>query len=155
MSNDLTNPLKAQLFAQDSADPFLSLVTVSGPGFEYRLVNNTKDIVSNGMVYTAFPMKIRLSPDDGESARDFQIEFDNASLLLIRAFRAITEPADCQIDMVLASMPDVIQMTHQDLKIQSIVYDKQKVIAKIILDNFLTVAMTSERYTPSTYPGMF
>lgn len=155
MSNQLTTNLKRQLFAQQSADPFLTLVTVSGPTFEYRFVNNTKDIISNGQVYTAFPMKIRLSADDGESARDFQIDFDNASLLLVRALRAITEPADCRIDMILASMPDVIQMSQADLKIKSIVYDKHKISAKIVLDNFLTVAVPGERYTPSAYPGMF
>ncbi len=155
MSNQLTNTLKRQIFAQQSGDPFLTLVTVSGPNFEYRFVNNTKDVVSNGKVYTAFPMKIRLSADDGESARDFQIDFDNASLLLVRSFRAITEPADCRIDMILASIPDSIQMSQGDLKIKSIVYDKHKISAKIVLDNFLTVAVPGERYTPSAYPGMF
>lgn len=155
MSNELTPELKAQIFAQQSADPFLTLITVSGPSFEYRLVNNTKDIVSNGKTYSAFPMKIRLSTDDGESARDFQIDFDNASLLLVRAFRSITEPADCRIDMILASMPDVVQISQTDLKIKTITYDSKKITAKIVLDNFLTVSATSERYTPSLYPGMF
>jgi len=130
-------------------------VTVSGPGFEYRLVNNTRDIVSNGKVYSAFPMKIRLPTDDGENAREFQMEFDNASLLLVRAFRSITEPADCRLDMILGSMPDVVQISQADLKIQTITYDSKKITAKVVLDNFLTVAATSERYTPSLYPGMF
>lgn len=155
MSNELTTALKAQLFAQQSADPFLTLVTLTGTNFDFRLVNNTKDIVSGGKVYSAFPMKIRLPADDGETARDFQIEFDNASLQLIVALRSVTEPIDCQIDMILASMPDVIQMSVPDLKVRSVSYDKSKVSARIVLDNFLSVAMTSEKYTPSLYPGMF
>lgn len=155
MSNELSNELKAQIFAQESADPFLTLVTLTGPGFVYRLVNNSKDIISGGQTFQAFPMKVRLPADDGDSAREFQIEFDNASLLLIVALRSQTAPIECQIDMILASMPDVIQMTVEDLLIRSVVYDKNKVSAKIVLDNFLTVAMTSERYTPLSYPGMF
>ena len=155
MSNQLSAELKEQLFKQESNDPFLTLVTLVAGVQEYRLVNNTKDIVSNGKTFTAFPMKIRLPVDDGESAREFQLEFDNSSLLLIRALRSVTEPINCRIDMILASMPDVVQMTVGDLLVRSISYDDRKVTAKIVLDNFITVAMTSERYTPSLYPGLF
>lgn len=155
MSNPLSTELKAQIFAQESPDPFLTLVTLVTNSFTYRLVNNSVDIVSNGQVFTAFPMKVTLPVDDGETAREFQIDFDNASLLLISALRSTTSPIECQIDMILASMPDVIQMTVTDLLIRSIVYDKTKVSAKIVLDNFLAVAMTSEKYTPLNYPGLF
>lgn len=155
MANELSNELKEQLFKQESGDPFLTLLTMTGPGFSYRLVNNTKDIVSNGETFIAFPMKVRLPMDDGESAREFQIDFDNASLLMITALRSVTEPIECRIDFILASMPDVIQMSVTDLLIRTITYDKNKVSAKIVLDNFLVVAMTSERYTPSLYPGIF
>lgn len=155
MSNELSDELKAQLFAQESGDPFLTLLTITGEEETYRLVNNTRNIVSRGETYLAFPMKVRLPVDDGESAREFQLDFDNASLLLIRALRSVTDPIPCKIEMILASMPDVVQMSVEDLLIRSIVYSGQQVTAKIVLDNFLAVAMTSERYTPSLYPGMF
>lgn len=159
MSSELSAALKAQIFSQESTDPFLTLMTLTGPeggpDFSYYLVNNTEDIISNGITYTAFPMKILLPSDDGESAREFRIEFDNASLLLLVALRSVTSPIPCRIDMVLASMPDIVQISATDLLIKSITYDKSKIIAKIVLDNFLSVAMTSERYSPSAYPGMF
>lgn len=155
MSNPLSAELKSEIFKQESSDPFLTLITLTGPGIEYRLVNNTKDITSNGQLFTAFPMKIRLPVDDGESAREFQIEFDNVSLLLIRALRSVTQPIECRIDMILASLPDVIQMSVEDLLIRSIMYDEKKISAKIVLDNFLAVAMPAEKYTPSLYPGLF
>lgn len=155
MANNLSSEVKAQLFKQESEDPYLTLVTLTGTDFIYRLVNNSKDIVSNGQTFTAFPMKIKLPVDDGETAREFSVEFDNASLLLIQAIRKSTEPIPCKFDMVLASMPDVIQMTTPDLKIAAITYDDNKISAKIVLDNFLTVALTSEKYTPAIYKGIF
>ena len=155
MSNELSTELRAQIFAQESSDPFLTLLTLTAGASTFRLVNNTKDVISNGQVFQAFPMKIRLPADDGENAREFQIDFDNASLILIRALRSVTDPIGCQIDMILASMPDVIQMSVGDLQIRSIMYDSKKISAKIVLDNFLTVAVTSERYNPLAYPGMF
>lgn len=155
MSNDISAELKAQLFAQESTDPFLTLVTLSNPGFIARLVNNSSDIMSNGFLFTAFPMKIRLPNDDGETIRDFQIEFDNASLGLIEQLRTVTTEIGVKIELILASMPDVVQITHEDLIVRSINYTGQRITARIALDNFLSSAMTSERYTPSNFPGMF
>jgi hypothetical protein len=156
MSNQLSNELKAQLFAQESDDPFLCLVTLTHSAFTtIRLVNNSVDITSNGFVFTAFPMKIRLPVDDGETARDFQIDFDNASRALITSLRSVTGDIGVKIDMILASMPDVIQMSFEDLILRTVTYNATKVSAKIVMDSFLAVEMTSERYTPSLYPGLF
>lgn len=155
MSNELSNDLKAQLFKQEAEDPYLTLLTIEGSDGTYRLVNNTRDFVSRGQTFVAFPMKVRMPVDDGESAREFQLDFDNASLLLIRALRSVTEPIPCKVEMVLASMPDVVQSSVEDLLIKSVSYNAKQVTAKIVLDNFLAVAMTSESYTPSLYPGLF
>lgn len=155
MSNDLSNELKAQIFAQESDDPFLTLVTLNHQSFQARLVNNSTDIISGGNTYIAFPMKIRTPVDDGETVRDFTIDFDNVSLDLIANLRSVTGDISVQIDLILASIPDVIQMTHTDLLIRSISYNAQRISARIVLDSFLAVEMTSERYTPSLYPGMY
>jgi hypothetical protein len=155
MSNDLSNELKNQMFSQESDDPFLALVTLTHTSFTARLVNNTRDITSNGFVFSAFPMKIRLPPDDGESARDFAIEFDNVSLDLITQLRSVTGDIGVKIQLILASMPDVVQMEYTDLLIRSVSYNKHRVSARIVLDSFLAVEMTSEKYTPALFPGMF
>ncbi len=155
MSNELTNELKAEIFAQESANPFLTLVTLTGPGFAFYLVDNTVDVVSQGQIFSAFPMKVKLPVDDGESAREFDLTFDNASLDLIRALRGITSPIDCRIDMILASDPDTIQMSIPDLQIRSTSYNKTSISAKIVMDNFLSVAIPSEKYTPTLFPGIF
>ena len=155
MSNELSNELKQELFAQESGDPFLALVTLTHTTFTARLVNNTVDVISRGDTYLAFPMKIRLPVDDGETARDFSIEFDNVSLDLITQLRSVTGDIGVKIELILASLPDVVQMSHTDLLLRSVSYNSQRVSARIVLDSFLAVEMTSERYTPSIYPGMF
>lgn len=153
--NELSNEVKAQIFAQESDDPFLTLVTLSHEDFTLRLVNNSTNIISGGTTFLAFPMKIRLPVDDGETARDFSLEFDNASLELITSLRSVTGSIAVTLQFILASMPDVIQAEHRDLMIRSISYNSQKITAKIVLDSFLAVEMPGERYTPSLYPGMF
>ncbi len=155
MANNLSPELLAQLFGQESGDPFLTLVTLTHSTFTARLVNNSTDIVSNGFTFTAFPMKIRLPVDDGETARDFSIDFDNVSLALIENLRSVTDTVGVKIEMILASIPDAIQMSHEDLVIKTITYSGQRISARIVLDSFLEVSMTSEKYTPTNFPGIF
>ena len=156
MSNQLSPALLAQLYAQESDVPFLMLATLTHPSFPtIRLVNNSEDIVSNGETFTAFPMRIRLPMDDGESTREVSIEFDNVSLTLIDELRTVTSPIDVKIDMILSSNPDDIQISLDELKMRNVTYNKQIVSARLYLDSFLNVELTSERYSPKLYPGLF
>jgi len=157
MANQISSELIAQLFSQESNDPFLTLVTLTHVSFAepIRLVNNTKDIASRGNLYSAFPMKIRLPIDDGETAKEFAIQFDNVSLELIDEMRSVTTRIGVKLEMILASMPDVVQMSQDDLFINSISYNARSISAKLVMDSFLNVEMTSERYNPSNFPGLF
>jgi len=155
--NTLSNELLAQLYSRESNDPFLTLITLSHPDFssDIRLVNNTVDIISRGNTFVAFPVNIILPSDDGESTREVTITFDNVSRELMNEFRTIITPIDVRLEMILASIPDIVQIELAELKIQSISYDSKKVAAKLVMDNFLNVEMTSERYTPESYRGLF
>lgn len=144
------------MFGQTSDDPFLMLVTLSHDSFgELYLVNNTSSIISNGVTYTAFPMKITLPADNGETMKNASISFDNVSLELINEFRTVTDPISARIDMVLASNPDNVEYTLNELKINDITYNAQTVNARLYLDDFLNTSMTSEKYGPTNFPGLF
>ncbi len=156
MSNTLTPALLAEMFGQVSDDPFLMFVTISHEDFPtIYLVNNTVDQTSRGQEFTAFPMTVNLPTDDGESAREVTIDFDNVSLELIEELRTVTSPMDVKIEMILASDPDTVQLSLEELKMRSVSYNKQRVSAKLYMDSFLNVEMTSEKYGPTNYPGMF
>tara|TARA_R110000868_G_scaffold126712_4_gene333958 strand:+ start:1663 stop:1968 length:306 start_codon:yes stop_codon:yes gene_type:complete len=100
-------------------------------------------------------MKIRTPIDDGESSRDFTIDFDNVSLDLITNLRSVQGDIEVTIQLILASLPNVIQMSHEDLLIRTVTYNAKRISAQIVLDGFLAVEMTSERYRPSNFPGIF
>ena len=158
MANTLSNELLAQLFAQESHDPFLILVTLSHASFsqDITLANNSENIVCRGITFLSFPMRIVLPIDDGGASRNCQIEFDNVSLALISQLRTITNSdIRVKLEMVLASIPNVVQMSLEDFKIGSISYDKIKIQAELVSDNFMDFCLTSERYQPSNFPGIF
>lgn len=154
--NNISPQLLAQFYGQNSDDPLLMLVTISHPSFTtIRLVNNTEDIVSRSNTYLSFPMNITPPADDGETVREVSIEFDNVSLELITEFRQITSPADIKIEIVLASDPDQVQLSYEELKLRNISYDKQRIRAKLYMDSFLNVELTSESYGATNFPGLF
>jgi hypothetical protein len=57
--------------------------------------------------------------------------------------------------MVLASIPDVVQMSLSELKIGQVIYNAQTIQAKLYLDDFLMSSLTSEKYTPTNFSGIF
>lgn len=159
MSNQLSPQLLAQLYAQESSDPFLTLITLSHPSFpqDLRLVNNQENIVSNGNTFQAFPVRIQLPVDDGETVKEVLIEFDNVSLELIDEIRSVSssERIGVKLEMILASLPNDIQISLEDLYILNITYNATIIQARIGLDDFLSTELTSEVYSPSNFPGIF
>jgi len=152
----LSNNALAQLFFQESDDPFLMLVTLTHSSFStLRFVNNVEDITSRGNLYSAFPMKITLPTDDGESLREVQINFDNVSLELIDEIRTVTDYIDVTIEMILASDPDFVEIEVGELKIKDVSYNQTSVSARLFMDDFLNTEMTGEKYTPTNFPGLF
>lgn len=153
---DLSNELLNQLFKQESEDPFLMLVTLSHDDFDtIYLVNNTVNISSRGISYIAFPVKITLPSDDGETQREVSIEFDNASAALIAAIRSVTTLIDVKIEMVLASNPDKVEIELGELRIKNINYNKTSIRAHLFMDDFLNTEVTGEKYNPTNFPGLF
>jgi hypothetical protein len=152
---NLSNELLAEIYGQSSNDPFLMLVTLHNNETPIYLVNNVEDIVSNGKTYLSFPMKITLAPDDGESVRTVKLILDNVSRDLIYEIRSNTSPIEVTIDMILASRPDDIQVSLENLSIRNVVYNAQQISADLYMDDVLNTEMPSERYNPSDYPGIF
>jgi hypothetical protein len=157
MANNLSPEMMLQIFSQRSNDPFLTLLTLSHADFssDIRLVNDVQDITSRDLEFIAFPFKLTLPKDDGEVSRDIQIEFDNVGLELIQPIRSVTTAIGVKLEMILASIPDEVQMSFEELTIQNISYSKRRISAKLFLDTFLNTEMTSEKYLPSIFPGLF
>jgi hypothetical protein len=155
--NNLSPQLISQLYAQNSSDPFLILLTFDHSSFveAFRVVNNSVAITSNGNVFEPYPFKITLPVEDGETARSVKIEIDNTSLELIDELRSITDFIDVKVEMILSSLPNTIQMSLEELKIQSISYNVNTVSLNLVLDDFMNVEVIDEKYNPDKYPGLF
>ena len=154
---DLTPALLDEFYNRTSGDPFLLLMTFSHASFasDIRLVQNSEDITSNGNLFSAFPCKIVLPVDDGETQREVTLELDNVGLDLISELRTVTDFIGVNLQMVLASNPDLIEIEVGELKIKNIQYNRKTISATLFQDDFLNSEIPSEKYTPQLYPGIF
>jgi len=100
-------------------------------------------------------MKVTLPNDDGDTLRQVSITLDNVGLELIDELRTVTDPIDVKIEMILSTLPDDIQIEVNDLKMRNISYDKSTIKATLIVDDFLNTEIAGEKYTPTTFPGLF
>ena len=157
MPNDLKLSLISQMLRPNSPDAFLTLMTMSHPAWAetIRLVDNSSNIISRGQAFTAFPFKITLPPDDGETAREATVVIDNTSLDIIRKLREVTDEVAVKLEMIISSMPDEVQIAVEDLAIRNISYNTDTITARLAMDNFLQTEMTSEKYTPARFRGIF
>lgn len=156
MSRSLSNQLLAEMYGQNSSDPFLFLITLSHSSFStIYLANNTQNIISRGNTYVAFPMKITPPVDDGQSSNTLRLQMDNVSLELIDELRSVTDRIDVKVEMVLASAPDNVEIEYGELKMANASYDAQNIKATLVLDDFLNTGLTSEKYDPANFPGIF
>jgi len=157
MPTQIPLSLLQQLMRQETSDVVLTLLTLDHPAWEapIRLVNNSSDIVSRGNVYTAFPFSIVLPPDDGETTREANITMDNTSLEIIGFLRSVIDEIPATIEVILARLPNEVQMDIPDLVVRSINYNKNRITAVLSLDSFLNTELTSEKYTPAKFPGLF
>lgn len=148
--------LFAQMTARESDDPFLMLFTISGDGVEtIRFVNNTENITSRSKEFVAFPVKLTLPMEDGDTVPSVKVVFDNVSLELVDELRAVTVPLDVKIEAVLASSPDDVEISYEQLKLGNIRCNDKTIDANLFFNDILNSAIPSEKYEPQTYPGIF
>ncbi len=146
----------AELFAQNSADPFLMLLTVTHSQWATkRFVNNNEEIISRGLVFTPLIFDLVLPVDDGETIPTMKLVIDNVGLTLMSELRKIETAPDVKLEVVFGSDRDRVEMEVTDLKLNNVKYDKMQITGVLSFDDFLNTAIPSARYTPKDFPGMF
>lgn len=142
--------------AQETDEVFLTLITIShdsltGPMY---IVDHYDSIISNGVTYAGFPFQITLPDSGGEKPPRAQIKIDNIDRSIISTLRGLLTPPMLQIDVVLASQPDVVEMSFGHLTLENIQYDSMEITGELAYENILVEPYPGISYTPDLFPGM-
>jgi len=160
MPRPLSDALKTALYAQQTGEVLLAICAISHPSIvngPLRVVNDLQDFVSNGLTYTAFPFQVTL-PADGEDGRtSLRLVLDNIDRTVVQAIRSIppSSTPTVQVDLVLASQPDVVEISFPNLTLRSVDYDVFVVEGDLELDEDDREPFPYASFTPQLFPGLF
>jgi hypothetical protein len=142
--------------AQQTDEVWLVLLTIEHNNMPeaIRVVNNTEDIVSRGLTYTAFPFDFELPNEDADNPATVRLRIDNVDRRVVQAVRSITSPPMVTIDVVLASSPNTVEMTLTGMTMREISYDATSVSGQLQFETIYSEPVTYTM-TPSRFPGLF
>jgi hypothetical protein len=120
-----------------------------------RVVANTEDVVSRGMVFQATHFEINLPNDDGETFPYVELKIANVDGLLIQAIRAFRNPPEMTLEIVLSDMPDLVERKVDFLRLSSCEFNALTISGRLSVESSLTNRFPAYDYNPSAFPGLF
>lgn len=141
---------------QHSGEVFLPLLTLTHPSMAtQRLVNNPVNVTSNGQVYTAFPFKLPMPQDVGDSLPSLNLSISNVDRRLIEALRSISSPIEVTLAIVAASTPDVIEQGPYTFDMVSVGYNESTITGRLGYEPLLSEPFPAGSFNPQQFPGVF
>lgn len=159
--------LKA-LFSPDSDDTLITLLTLTGSnltetirladGYTQRISETDDDIeygvISAGVTYRFLPFNIEL-PSEEDANLNCSITLNDVTRSLLPEIRKLTTAPNVQIDLVLASNPDYVEISLGDFYLGNISYAGDSISANLTVQSYENEPFPSGTFTPGYFQSMF
>ena len=157
MPRDITTFAREQIFATTSDQAFLVLATVrhEPTNTVFRVVNNTENIISRGEEFVAYPFSLILPSESGEGIGAATFEIDNVDLTLIDMLRGAIQAPRMDIEVILSSIPDVVEIGVYDIAMREVTWDVSTIRGKLLNEDVLSSGFPGYSYTPAEWQGLF
>lgn len=157
MSRNITSTSRAALYAAETGEAFLILLTLSHAGLAapLRVSSNSTDTVSRGDTYIAYPFDITLPDDDEGHAPRARLVIDNIDRQIVATLRQIESAPTLRIEIVRAADPDTIEAVFDDFRLVNVVYDSQVVEGDLSIEDYTSEPYPAAVFSPSLFPGLF
>ena len=159
MARTVSSTIIASANAQTTTEVYLALLKFSHSSIsDLRFVNNTEDITSNSLVYTAAPFSISLPPEGQDATPTMRVAIDNVDRSIIGDIRAVSggsERIACDVLIVAASDPDTGIATYSGFEMVNVSYNAQSLSFDLSVNSLLTEPFPYDSFTPTNTPGIF
>jgi len=159
MPRTLPTTIVNAIFAQQTSEAFLVLLTATHSSFTpVRVVNNTELVTSNGNVFQPFPFAVILPPDSEDLKIAAKISIFDAEREVIDNLRFVAgsrERIKIELEVIAASDPDTILQSVSGLEIENVVYEAGRLDLEATINNLLTEGFPRDSFTPNNFPGIF
>lgn len=166
MPREMSNTAKQAVYAQQSEEVFIVLLTiehenftqpirVASDPFEVLPDAGVRGVVSRGDEFLFVPFTINLPLQDDQGIARASLSVDNISREIVAAVRQASTALTVGIEIVLASDVDTPEMSIQDFRLESVSYDAFTVSGDLSVEYYDLEPFPARRFTPSDFPGMF
>ena len=166
MSRSLSTAARGAMFAQQTSEVFIVLLTISHSSFDddirvasdsYEVlpVAGSRGVISRGDEYVFIPFDITLPQQDDSGVSKATLSVDNVGRELMAAIRAADSAVTVKIEVILASDVDTVEISLDDLRLDSVKYNAFTVSGDVSMDYYDLEPCPKQRFTPSDFPGVF
>ena len=128
------------------------------PGGALYIVNDIQDLQRTiGAVKTTFvglPFEVVLPGQEQEQAINAALRIDNVDRRIMQAIRGLTGPPTADLEVVLASSPNTVEVGYYAMTMRAVTFDQLYVSSDLSFEQIF-VEPVSLSMTPERFPGMF
>lgn len=166
MPRNLSNAAKQSIYAQQTSEAWVLLLTITHPSFiePIRVASDLSDflpesgvrgVLSRGMEFIFLPFTVDLPAQDDTGVARASIQIDNIDRQIVAAVRRADSAISIKTEIILASDPDNVEIEIDDFRLEEVTYDAFTVSGEISVEYFDLEPFPARRFTPSDYPGLF
>ena len=157
MSRSVTLTTRQALYAQETGEAFLVLLTIDHPdlALPIRVSSDAVDTVSRGDTFLAFPFQLSLPDDTSNGPPRARLSIDNVDRTIVQTLRSIASAPTVLIEVVRGVEPDTVEAAFPDFELSNARYDVLTVQGDLTLESFLREPYPAAQFTPAGFPGLF
>lgn len=157
MSRSVSATTLAALFAQETAESFVILLTIDHDDLSAPIRVNTsgENITSRGDEFLAFPFTIVLPEETEDNTARAKIQIDNIDRSIILAVRSISSAPSALLELIRVDDPDTVEASFPDFKMNKVTYDSKVLSADLSIEDFTGEPYPARVFSPADFPGLF
>lgn len=180
MSRTVSATFKAAAFASQTGEVLVTLLTISHDSLEDGPLRLSSDptvrldllgsegsegeasggqprygTVSRGETYSFLPFRVTLPDESDDAPPAVRLEVDNVSRELVPLLRSTSTPAEVQVEILLASDLDTVEVAFPVLQVAEVDYDADRVTINLVVDYLAAEPFPAGSFDPSGFPGLF
>lgn len=158
MSINFSQKLRVNFARLSSDEPILILVEIRNPYLlePIYLVQDSVDIISNGITYLAVPMAFQTIYDEYDRTPEATLQISNIGRNLMRFIEQSNGGINSIIDIkqIRRCEPDLVER-HLSLEAIDLVANIRTITIKLAIHQLFLKKFVRIAYTPTNYPGLF
>ena len=157
MSRALSTLTRQALYAQETGEAFLILLTLSHANLAVpiRVTSDALTTVSRGNIFTPFPFDLTLPDDQENKPPAAKLAIDNIDRQIVLAVRSLPTAPAVLIEIIRAAAPEVVEAQFVDFKLTNVTYDSHRVEGSLTVEDFTAEPFPAAVFSPSLFPGLF